>query len=164
MEAAMVEVPTVASPTEAFRFAMRAGETGYLAGNTGEWIDALSALIKDPDLRATIGGQAYTAVISQYHPACRAGQLADTLEDISLQLRGKTFWGTARPTHASIALRSEHYRDPSTWLPEANEQSLSLIQMGMYSLRNRGLITLIKHMWIYFRRLIAPFFPFRERK
>lgn len=164
MEAAMVEVPTVASPTEAFRLAMRSGETGILASDTGEWVDALSALINNPELRNTIARQAYEEVIKMYHPACRAGQLADTLESMTLHLHGESFWRPARPTQDSISLQSDHYSDPGSWLPKGNEQAPSLIQMGLYSLRNRGVITLISHMWIYFRRLISPLIPFRERK
>ena len=164
MEAAMVEVPTIASPTEAFCLAIRSGESGILASNTGEWVDALSALIKNPELRNSIARQAYVEVINKYHPASRASQLSDTLEEISLNLSGKSFWGLERPTQDSIHLRSEQYSNPDSWMPKSNEMAPSIIQMGMYSLRNRGVITLMSHMWIYFRRLISPIFPFRKRK
>ena len=46
-EAALVDVPTVASPTEPYRNAIRHGETGFLADTTDEWYAALKQLVQD---------------------------------------------------------------------------------------------------------------------
>jgi hypothetical protein len=34
--------------------------------------------------------------------------------------------------------------------------------MALYSLRYRGVGTLLKQGWVYFRRLLAPVFPFKS--
>jgi len=160
MEAAMVETPTVASDTDAFRYAIQHGETGFLAETHDQWVEALSKLIDNLELRTVIARHAYEEVVRSYHPARRADQLSSLLENISMQLRGESFWKTAQPTREALALKANQLQDQQYRLPFAYEQPPSLIEMGFYSLRNRGLITLLKHMWIYFRRSLSPLFPF----
>ena len=46
-EAAVVETPTIASPTHAFKQAIKDGETGLLA-QPNEWLDKLELLYNDP--------------------------------------------------------------------------------------------------------------------
>jgi hypothetical protein len=41
LEATLVDVPTIASPTGPFRRAVRHGETGFLAVTLGEWHETL---------------------------------------------------------------------------------------------------------------------------
>ena len=62
-EAALVKVPTVASRVGAFVEAVEDGKTGLLCDNTPDaWVEALSRLIEDADLRATIASNAFAAV------------------------------------------------------------------------------------------------------
>jgi hypothetical protein len=42
----------------------------------------------------------------------------------------------------------------------AGERRPSFLRMGLYDLRHRGLVTLLKRIWIFFRRLAVPIFPF----
>ncbi len=45
VEAGLVRVPTIASPTEAFKFAIQSGVNGILAADEEEWSDALAMLV-----------------------------------------------------------------------------------------------------------------------
>jgi glycosyltransferase involved in cell wall biosynthesis len=83
MEAALVRVATVASATGAFSYAIRDGHNGFIAKTHAEWRDALERLVVDPDLRTRVGRNAYDDVMRRYHPAVRAAELQQTLEEIS---------------------------------------------------------------------------------
>jgi glycosyltransferase involved in cell wall biosynthesis len=81
-EAALVGVPTVASPTEAFAHAMRDGETGLLAASAAAWKAALQVLSEDSAARARLGEAARRAVYATYLPENRGRVLVDTLRTI----------------------------------------------------------------------------------
>jgi glycosyltransferase involved in cell wall biosynthesis len=68
-EAAMVEVPCVASPTAAYQRCIKHGSNGFLARTENDWYAALRALILDPDLRRQMGRSAYLHAIEHYVPA-----------------------------------------------------------------------------------------------
>ena len=71
-EAALVKTPTIASPTFAFKKAIKSGETGFLC-RPGEWYDALEKLYLDSNLRQKIAEQAYDYCLKTYSPdACLA--------------------------------------------------------------------------------------------
>jgi len=84
-EAAIVNVPTVASPTIPYAETMIHGRTGFLAGNTGEWYEALKCLVEAPDLRRQIGKAAFLDVLWRFGPERRAQLAAAIFEQI---LRG----------------------------------------------------------------------------
>jgi glycosyltransferase involved in cell wall biosynthesis len=65
-EAAIVEVPTIASRTEPFAAAIVDGSTGLLASNEGEWQAALEALISSPEQRKIIGKAARLSVLNEF--------------------------------------------------------------------------------------------------
>lgn len=79
-EAALVEVPTVASPTGPFRRAIRHGETGLLASDEAGWRASLDCVLDDIGRRRRIGRAAYEAVLWPYGPA-RQRQLVSLLLD-----------------------------------------------------------------------------------
>ncbi|WP_257554412.1 glycosyltransferase family 4 protein [Sphingobium sp. CFD-2] len=54
-EAALVELPTVASRTGPFKAAIEDGVTGYLASSMSEWEDKLDTLVCFAELRARMG-------------------------------------------------------------------------------------------------------------
>ena len=81
-EAALVGVPTVASPTQAFVYAMRDGEDGLLAEGTEQWRAALVRLIEDPDERVRLGEAARRHVYASYLPEAAADALVATLRTI----------------------------------------------------------------------------------
>lgn len=59
VEAALVKIPTVASDTGAFQEMVENGRTGILCRNEQEWLEALRALIDQPQYRALIGEAAF---------------------------------------------------------------------------------------------------------
>lgn len=161
MEAAMVETPTIASATDAFRYAIHEGETGLLVDAPEGWVGAIEQLTQDGDMRTRLGRNAYQAVMKEYHPVTRAGQLAQTLDEMGKQLRGKSFWQENMPDESAILTRARLMSQGKRWLPKRYEKDPSNFELGLYSLRHRGWKTLLRQVWVYFRRLVAPIFPFQ---
>jgi glycosyltransferase involved in cell wall biosynthesis len=95
-DAALVEVPTIATPTEPFRQAIRDGETGFLASQEFEWVDAMMRLLDDATLRARMGRAAYHDVLWRYGPERRV-QLVSSMIDQTWYRgsRGVRSFGTA---------------------------------------------------------------------
>ena len=81
-EAALVGVPTVASPTQAFVYAVRDGEDGLLAEGAEQWRAALVRLIENPDEAVQMGEVARSHVYAAYLPAAAADALLATLHTI----------------------------------------------------------------------------------
>jgi hypothetical protein len=71
-EAALVGVPTIASPTQPFVDAIRHGETGFLANSNHEWHESLDRLIRDRELRERTAAKAYRDVLWFYGPERRS--------------------------------------------------------------------------------------------
>ena len=69
-EAALVDVPTIASPTGPFRRAIRDGVTGFLAADTGQWLDAAIALVDDPSSSAPDGACGASRSSLDLRPIC----------------------------------------------------------------------------------------------
>jgi hypothetical protein len=72
----------VASPTEAFAYAIVDGVDGLLAANAEEWHTALVRLIEDPQLAAQLGEAARRKVYAEYLPASAAPRLLAAIEQI----------------------------------------------------------------------------------
>lgn len=68
LEAAVLGIPTIASPTAAFRRVIRSGENGLLAGTRAEWERQLLAAVDDPGLRARLGNRARDGVFLHATP------------------------------------------------------------------------------------------------
>jgi len=148
MEAGLVRVPTIASPISAFRYAIQSGENGWLAESNQDWEKRLSELVEDTRLRKQMGNQAYQDVIARYHPQVRSRELVSTISQIVEKLNYPKFEARPRINQDLERVTPEYERHPT------------YLQMGIYSLRNRGWKTLLKQIWIYLRRLLAPIFPF----
>ena len=65
-EAALVKVPTIASPTITLAAAIEDGVTGLLAGDENGWGGALEALVTSEARRRAIGEAARQAALSRY--------------------------------------------------------------------------------------------------
>lgn len=78
-EAALVGVPTVASPTQPFRTAIADGTTGYLAEDAESWHQCLDALVADVGLRSRVGQAALHHVLHRYGPDGRRQRLASIM-------------------------------------------------------------------------------------
>lgn len=162
MEAAMVETPTIASPTEAFRYAVHHHENGWLAETSEDWVTGLETLVEDSMLRERLARQAYFDVQQRYHPAQRAVELASTLDDIFNNLRGEPFFTNGVPTREEVMSRAEGRDQAQVWIPVIYERDPSYLKLGIYALRTRGIKNLLMSVWVFFRRMIAPIFPFRK--
>jgi glycosyltransferase involved in cell wall biosynthesis len=84
-EAALVEVPTVASPTGPLRRAIRHDVTGLLAETRDEWHAALLGLVDDPARRERLAHAAYHDVLWPFGPQKRVAAMASLLH----QYRGR---------------------------------------------------------------------------
>jgi glycosyltransferase involved in cell wall biosynthesis/SAM-dependent methyltransferase len=78
-EAALVDVPTIASPTGPFRRAIRDGVTGFLAADTARWFEVAIALVDEPDLRYRVARAAHRDVLWTYGPLRRAEAMTSAL-------------------------------------------------------------------------------------
>ena len=76
-EAALVDVPTIASPTGPFRRAIRHGETGYLASTQSEWYEILTALVADPAQRGRIAAAARRDALWTFGPERRLEMIGE---------------------------------------------------------------------------------------
>jgi O-antigen biosynthesis protein len=83
VEAALVEVCTVASPAGALRRAIRDGVTGRLADTPDAWHDALRTLIDDRQLRRRLAHAAYLDVLARFGPERSAESLSSMLRQLS---------------------------------------------------------------------------------
>jgi glycosyltransferase involved in cell wall biosynthesis len=66
-EAALVGVPTVASPVAAYKSCITEGIDGLLAGTKEEWYEKLSLLVKDSSLRQRISETARKSFLERYY-------------------------------------------------------------------------------------------------
>lgn len=81
-ETALLEIPTVASPTEDFAISIRHGENGLLASTEADWYDALEALVKDENLRLCLGQAARQDVLRTRTPQAQADTALATYQAI----------------------------------------------------------------------------------
>ena len=88
-DAALLKIPTVASPTDAFRWAIQDGFNGFLATSKDEWYECLRRLIEDPELRMTMGQRAYEHVMKYYMPESMASSVKKTYMRIISEYRQK---------------------------------------------------------------------------
>jgi glycosyltransferase involved in cell wall biosynthesis len=65
-EAGIVAAPTVASATQTFQEVIVDGVDGFTASDTGEWVNKLSRLILEPELRLKMGQNARKKVLERY--------------------------------------------------------------------------------------------------
>jgi glycosyltransferase involved in cell wall biosynthesis len=152
MEAALAGVPTAASRTDSFQYAIRDGENGLLCLGTDEWQAALVAML-DTGLRQRMAAAALADVLERYSPQARALQAVAMLNELSAECGRPFRWNPAPPPADPAGL----------WWPPAVDHKPSLLEMGWYSLRHRGLHILARQAWVYLRRSLAPVFPF-DRK
>jgi glycosyltransferase involved in cell wall biosynthesis len=104
-EAALVQVPTVASATEPYKQAILQGQTGYLASNEIEWFEALSALILSPELRRAVGEQARISAVESFGVEATAKVAARVLIRNDAPQQGKLVEPAGTPTLAPTARR-----------------------------------------------------------
>jgi glycosyltransferase involved in cell wall biosynthesis len=82
LEAGALGIPTIASPTDAFRRGIRHGENGLLTATTRQWESGLLALIDDSGFRHRLGNRARDDVFLHATPAAQAAALIEALATI----------------------------------------------------------------------------------
>jgi len=82
LEAAIVGVPTIASPMPDYRRTIRHGANGFLAELPDEWRDSLRALIESPDLRASMGAAARDDVLREHTTRAHAVRAMETVREL----------------------------------------------------------------------------------
>jgi Glycosyl transferase family 2/Glycosyl transferases group 1 len=87
-ESALVDVPTVASPTEPYRSVIRHGENGYLANDPEDWYAALLLLVDDPLLRVRLGRAAQRDALWRFGPLRRADAMFSAIPQLLGNTRG----------------------------------------------------------------------------
>ncbi len=106
LEAAAVGVPTVASPTDAFRDAIGDDARGILAADDRGWETALSSVIADPTRRARLGGAARADVETRFAPTTQGARLGAFVTDVLAPFRAarRAAAAPSPPTLDEIAL------------------------------------------------------------
>lgn len=151
MESALVRVPTIASRVDAFAYAIQPGRTGFLAASQAEWRDALEYLVQNPEARHAVGLAAYQEVLSRYAPLARGLVMLEWLSGMAAEAGGSQM----------IALPAGQRTEPPFLFTLSDEAHPTMTELALYSIRHRGLGTLLGQIWVFFRRKFAPLFPFR---
>jgi len=137
----LVGVPTVASPTEAFRSAIRSGENGWLARTPNDWENALTCLIEQPELRLALGQKAQQQVIAEYNPTRRSNELVSVLKQIAAHFsNGSISFATSTHLQTSAVAGAFRYQE---------ETAAALPARLAYAARNRGWRILLMQIWAY---------------
>ena len=119
LEAALVEVATVASPTGPFRRAITHGKTGFLAASADDWYVYLSRLASDPERRLCVARQAYHAALATFGPMQRALRFGRVID----QVHGGPAGARAFALEAQLATREPQ-------LPKVFEYDIVFEQRG----------------------------------
>ncbi len=81
-ESAILQIPTIATPVESYKYAIRHGINGFLASSTEEWIECLEKLIKDRTLLKEMGANCYDHAISNYSPRAMSKKTVSVYKEI----------------------------------------------------------------------------------
>ena len=79
VEAGILGVPVAASKMEPFEDAITHCEDGLLALDEGDWTEALTWLVENPEKRTEIGARARATILQRYTPEVRTAELAEIL-------------------------------------------------------------------------------------
>ena len=135
-EAALVEVPTVASPTEPFRDSMVDGVTGLLARTSDDWYLAITSLLDNPQRRGKLGQAAFHHVLWRYGPERRV----DLMHSLITQTCGYA------PMAAKLfALETSRRKSEANRLPSIPEHEILYERDGLRS----ALITIVVPVYNY---------------
>ena len=86
-EAALLNIPTVATATSTFRHAITHGKTGFLAQTKAEWRALLEELVANRTMRESIGSAAHTHALEAYSPGAKQVMIRTLFEDLLIKRR-----------------------------------------------------------------------------
>ncbi len=75
-------IPTIASATDAFKYAIKNGQNGYLANTENDWYKYLDILIKNKTIRKNMGKLTFKHARSAYDPKYQSQQLIKILKQV----------------------------------------------------------------------------------
>ncbi|MGI3778225.1 MAG: glycosyltransferase, partial [Janthinobacterium lividum] len=130
-EAALVEVPTIASPTGPFARAIEDGRTGLLADGEAAWAEALERLAADPALRATMARDAFHAALAEWGPNARAEALQDVLSQVAGGREGARGFELELRRSGAIGPRADGGAAPRPALPELRGSEQLFVHDGL---------------------------------
>lgn len=81
-EAALLKVPTIASPVDSFKFSIKDGINGSLASTPDEWFEKMESLIVNEVARFKMGEAAYEHTIKNYYPEAMKIKTIDIFNSI----------------------------------------------------------------------------------
>jgi glycosyltransferase involved in cell wall biosynthesis len=82
-EAALLGVPTIASPTRPYAGAIEQGRTGMLAATADDWLAALRSLVEDAAMRRSVGAAARDLIVPRFAVPHVAGVSARILAAVA---------------------------------------------------------------------------------
>jgi glycosyltransferase involved in cell wall biosynthesis len=77
-----LEIPTIMSPVGVNLKIINDGVNGYLANSPEEWVDKISALVEQPDLRSRIGREGRKTVVTKYSVKSMQEVYLQQMEDV----------------------------------------------------------------------------------
>lgn len=160
MEAALVGVPTIASPTDAFSHAIVPGQNGFLADRPEEWQSLLEQLISSAPMREAIGAAGRQHALDNYAPWTRGRAMVETLADFARQAGRRAL----DLSLSAPADRPDQGAEGRFYFSPLDEEHPTMLDMAWYSIRRRGARTLLGQIWVFFRRKLAPIFPFKNAR
>jgi glycosyltransferase involved in cell wall biosynthesis len=89
-DAGLLEIPTVASPTQPYRSAITNGKDGYIAASEDDWINSLEMLIRDEEMRCALGKYARAKVQQNYSITTKCNELNKFLVDVNEISKGRS--------------------------------------------------------------------------
>ncbi|ODS36956.1 MAG: hypothetical protein A7316_09715 [Candidatus Altiarchaeales archaeon WOR_SM1_86-2] len=107
LEAALFNVPTIASYLEPYKGVITHLEDGVLCSDSEEWLRNLQLLVEDTSLRHKIGERAYSKVMSEHTTIVRSTKLGEIMNDI---INGKTS-ESIDPEKIKIPSKKGHNKD-----------------------------------------------------
>jgi glycosyltransferase involved in cell wall biosynthesis len=153
MEAGLVKVPTIASSTDSYNYAIHSGTNGILIYQEDEWFTALSSLIVNKEARQQMGENAYHHVTEKYHPFYRAQELVNTLKQAtSLDLHPNTS-DASQIQQNLISVHPDKQMDPIRL--DLLEKDPSIIGMGIYTLKHRGFHQITLQSMLFILRALS---------
>ena len=95
-EAALLKIPTIASPSAPYQQAITSEFNGFLAPDSEAWFKYLELLVTNKTMRNMVGANAYNQILFQYGPENRLLSFLKLLIDLDifdrLNIRNANFW------------------------------------------------------------------------
>lgn len=126
-DAALLEIPTVATPITSYRAAIRHGVNGWLAVEPGEWKACLDLLLDDRELRMRVGKQARADALRGFGP----GTVRENTKRIYQELLG--LWRERTPRRAlgydNFLYAINYHRAPAARAPAINARQDARLEL-----------------------------------